>query len=246
MRCSLIHVVGTYIALRPNIYGNPSCCSRPPASIPRRCEPFRGSGSGHVAIEQPRGHHTWPYFDVEIQCGLICPFPPKQNGGAANVLRSVCFIITILTKPSQSLAQIVSDKEPLDIDMRAKATFEIASWDEEPFSPVEAGDKLTRVSVVKSYSGEIDGEGRLEYLMRYHGDGSAEFYGLERIIGSVKGVSGSFILRHTGTFQGGEMTQTSTVLPGSGTEALAGLSGKIQHTAGHQQTYPFEFEYTQE
>ncbi len=125
----------------------------------------------------------------------------------------------------------------------AEAAFEIVSWEEEPFSTVEAGDKLTRVSVVKSYAGVIEGEGRLEYLMRHRQDGSAEFFGLERVIGSVESHSGSFILRHTGTFEAGEMTQRSTVLHGSGTDELVGLRGQIELTAGHQQEYPFAFDY---
>lgn len=127
--------------------------------------------------------------------------------------------------------------------MNAEAVFEIVNWEEEPFAPFEVGDKLTRASVVKSYSGDIEGEGRLEYLMRYREDGSAEFYGLERVVGDVAGDSGSFVLRHTGTFEAGEMTQHSEVLRGSGTAELTGLRGQIELTAGHQEDYPFTFEY---
>ena len=127
--------------------------------------------------------------------------------------------------------------------MNAEAVFKIISWEEEPFAPIDVGDKLTRVSVVKSYSGDIEGEGRLEYLMRYRKDGSAEFYGLERIVGRVAGDSGSFVLRHSGTYEAGEMSQQSEVLAGSGTVELTGLTGKTDLTAGHQQEYPFTFDY---
>ena len=47
--------------------------------------------------------------------------------------------------------------------------------------------KLTRVSVNKSYQGDITGEGKLEYLMMYRDDGSASFIGMERVVGSIVG-----------------------------------------------------------
>jgi hypothetical protein len=37
--------------------------------------------------------------------------------------------------------------------------------------------------VTKSFSGDIEGEGTLEYLMAYREDGSASFVGLERVEG---------------------------------------------------------------
>lgn len=127
--------------------------------------------------------------------------------------------------------------------MGAQASFKILSWDEELFSEVEESGKLTRVSVTKSYSGDIKGEGKLEYLMRYHKNGSADFYGLERINCDIDGRSGSFILKHTGTFKDGKMTQKSIVLDDSGTGDLVGLQGEIKLTAGHQREYPFTFNY---
>ncbi|MCK5488724.1 MAG: DUF3224 domain-containing protein, partial [Gemmatimonadetes bacterium] len=46
---------------------------------------------------------------------------------------------------------------------RATATFEVASWDEQPFSEVDGGPRLTRATVTKSFHGDIEGEGTLEY-----------------------------------------------------------------------------------
>ena len=34
---------------------------------------------------------------------------------------------------------------------RATATFEVASWDEQPFSEVDGGPRLTRATVTKSF-----------------------------------------------------------------------------------------------
>src|SRR5439155_18035076 len=83
----------------------------------------------------------------------------------------------------------------------AKATFDIKSWDEKPYNEMNGMPKLTRASVIKSYQGDITGEGKLESLMMYRDDGSASFVGLERVVGSVGDRSGSFVLQGTGTFK---------------------------------------------
>lgn len=66
---------------------------------------------------------------------------------------------------------------------RATARFAIQNWDEKPCSEGQDLPKLTRASVTKNFTGDIEGEGRVKYLMMYRGDGSAAFVGLERIVG---------------------------------------------------------------
>ena len=119
----------------------------------------------------------------------------------------------------------------------AKGTFELKAWDEKPFNEINGMPKLTRASVIKSYQGDITGEGKLEYLMMYRDDGSASFVGLERVVGSVGGRSGSFVFQHTGTFKGGVATVTLIVVPGSGTGDLHWLRGEGGFTVGHQGPY---------
>ena len=60
----------------------------------------------------------------------------------------------------------------------ANARFAIKSWDEKPYSEGQDLPKLTRASVSKTYSGDITGEGQVEYTMMYRSDGSATFVGL--------------------------------------------------------------------
>jgi hypothetical protein len=45
---------------------------------------------------------------------------------------------------------------------RATATFRVKAWDESPYDEVDAGPKLTRATVAKSFSGDIEGEGTVE------------------------------------------------------------------------------------
>ena len=125
----------------------------------------------------------------------------------------------------------------------AKGTFELKAWDEKPFNEMNDMPKLTRASVIKSYQGDITGEGKLEYLMMYRDDDSATFVGLERVVGSVGGRSGSFVLEHSGTFKGGVATVTLLVVPGSGTGDLRGLRGNGEFAVGHQQPYSMTLDY---
>lgn len=127
--------------------------------------------------------------------------------------------------------------------MQGTAIFKITSWQEHPFAEMEDGAKLTRASIGKSYSGEIVGEGILEYLMVQHADGSARFMGYEQVSGRVGDRQGGFVFQHSGVYENGEMRQDSIVMSGTATGELAGLQGKGSISAGHQQEYPMVFEY---
>ena len=125
----------------------------------------------------------------------------------------------------------------------AKATFALIAWDEKPYNEMNGLPKLTRASVTKSYQGDITGEGKLESLMMYRDDGSASFIGLERVVGSVGGRSGSFVLQHSGAFKDGVATVTLVVVPGSGTGDLRGLQANGGFAVGHQPPYSMTLDY---
>ena len=93
----------------------------------------------------------------------------------------------------------------------ANARFAIKSWDEKPYSEGPDQPKLTRASVIKTYTGDIEAEGQVEYLMMYRTDGSASFVGLERIVGKIGDKAGSFVLQRTGVFEGGQAKESYTV-----------------------------------
>ena len=90
----------------------------------------------------------------------------------------------------------------------ANARFAIKSWDEKAYSEGQDLPRLTRASVTKRFSGDIEGEGQVEYLMMYRSDGSATFVGLERFIGRVGSRSGTFVLQRTGVFEGGQAKES--------------------------------------
>ena len=125
----------------------------------------------------------------------------------------------------------------------ANATFTIKSWDEKPYSEGPDLPKLTRAAVTKTFKGDLDCEGHVEYLMMYRADGSATFVGLERIVGKLDGKSGSFVLQRTGSFESGVAKESYSVIPGSGTGDLRGLRGEGTTALGHGNEYPFTLDY---
>lgn len=126
---------------------------------------------------------------------------------------------------------------------RANARFAIKSWDERPYSEGKDLPKLTRASVIKTFTGDIEGEGHVEYLMMYRSDGTAAFVGLERIIGRIGDRSGSFILQRSGVFESGKATESYAVIPGSASGDLHGLSGDGSSSVGHGTEHPFVLNY---
>lgn len=126
---------------------------------------------------------------------------------------------------------------------RANARFAIKNWDEKPYSEGEGQPKLTRASVIKTYTGDIEGEAQVEYLMMYRSDGSAAFVGLERIVGRIGGKTGSFVLQRTGVFEGGQAKESYSVIDGSGTGGLQGLRGDGSSAVGHGMEHPFTLSY---
>ena len=126
---------------------------------------------------------------------------------------------------------------------RANTTFAMKSWDEKPFDEFDGGRKLTRASVTYSYTGDLEGESKVEYLMIYAADGTANYVGLERVIGKIGSRSGSYVTQHIGTFEAKGVQDRWFIVPGSGTGDLQGLMGEGKFEISGQGPFPVSFEY---
>jgi hypothetical protein len=128
---------------------------------------------------------------------------------------------------------------------QATGTFEVKSWDEKPVDEREGLPKLTRATVTQSLHGDIEGESTVEYLMVYRDDGSANVTGIQRVIGSIGGRSGSFVLIGTGTFDHatGIAKGAWTIVPYSGTGELRVLRGQGEYFAQKEPKGSLMLEY---
>lgn len=122
--------------------------------------------------------------------------------------------------------------------MRAKGTFEIDSWEEKPYDERD-GTKLTRTRVTKTFRGDVEGTSIAELLMAYVADEGVAYVGLERVVVSVNGRAGSFVLHHNA----GPSGASWSVVPGTGTGELAGLAGEATITVGSDGGHSFALDY---
>jgi hypothetical protein len=126
---------------------------------------------------------------------------------------------------------------------KASGTFELASWDEKSYQDLDGGSKLTLASVTQKFDGDVTGEGAARWLMFYRDDGTARFVGLQRVVGGIGSRSGSFVLETAGSFDGKAATWDATVVPGSGTGALEGLTGSGSFGAPKGPKASFDLDY---
>jgi len=106
------------------------------------------------------------------------------------------------------------------------------------------GGTLGRMSIDKQFRGDLIATSKGEMLTaRTETKGSAGYVALERVIGSLHGRRGAFVLQHSGTTTRGVPQLTITVVPDSGTGQLLGLAGRmeIKVTDGK---HSYEFEYS--
>lgn len=128
---------------------------------------------------------------------------------------------------------------------QATGTFEVTGGTEDPFDELDGGIKLTHASGTQTFSGDIDGDGVVHWLMLYRADKSAQFVGLQRITGAVGGRQGSFVLAAEGDHQDGSSRIRWTVVSGSGTGALTGIAGTGSMLApgGTKGTYELQYSF---
>lgn len=108
----------------------------------------------------------------------------------------------------------------------------------------QEGVSLGRMLLDKRFEGDLVGTGQGQMLTALTPvKGSAGYVAIERFVGSLHGRAGSFVFQHTGTMDQGAQRLSITVVPGSGSGALAGLQGefRIHLEAGR---HDYEFEYT--
>jgi uncharacterized protein DUF3224 len=129
---------------------------------------------------------------------------------------------------------------------RASGTFRVTSMDEDAYQSLEGGGKLTRARGDQDFSGDIKGQGHVEWLMCYREDGSARFVGHQLMRGSIGGRAGTFVIEASGDYNGSTSRGDWWVVPGSGTELLEGISGKgsFEAAKGPLATYQLNYELT--
>jgi hypothetical protein len=110
------------------------------------------------------------------------------------------------------------------VTRHARGTFEVS------LTPEESGlTGVGRFVLSKTYAGDAVGSGA--GIMLSAGDpasGEAGYVAIETAEVAIGGRSGTFALQQLGTMSGGDQHITYLVAPGSGTDDLAGISGRLE------------------
>jgi len=128
--------------------------------------------------------------------------------------------------------------------MKITGTFNVILNPIDSYTKGEEGVKLGRMSIEKTWNGELKAKSKGEMLSAMTPiKGSAGYVAIEQVTGSLAGKSGSFVLQHYGVMDKGEDSLVLEVVPDSGTDELKGLTGKmaIRIEEGNH-FYDFEFD----
>lgn len=107
---------------------------------------------------------------------------------------------------------------------------------------------IGRMSLDKHYQGDLAAVSSGEMLaFMSHMKGSAGYVAMEKVTGTLAGLSGSFVLQHSSTMTRGVPQQNIAVVPDSGTDSLQGLSGTLTIVVeGGKHSYVFEYSLSTE
>lgn len=137
----------------------------------------------------------------------------------------LCFAYAAFTQ-TQSPGSTDANKE-LQVDGHAGGSFEIKMV-RQPITEEEAKTISVRMTSDKQFHGDLEGASTGEMLGVYTAvKDSAGYVALERVSGKLKGRTGTFILQHSSTMARGTQQQSIMVVPDSGTDQLAGLTGSM-------------------
>ncbi len=115
--------------------------------------------------------------------------------------------------------------------------------DRQPLAHERVDATLSRFALDKTFHGDLDARGEGEMLSAGSPARAGAYVAVERIVGSLHGRRGSFVLQHAGTISPAGQQLMMTVVPESGTEELSGLAGAMT-IAESDGAHRYELTYT--
>jgi hypothetical protein len=125
--------------------------------------------------------------------------------------------------------------------VNASSPFTNERYDEEAYAEAD-GVELSRVHISRTFTGDLEGESTAE-LMIAKSEGGGGYLGHDRITGTLAGRSGAFVFQHTGIMGPEGVTNTGTIVPGTGTGELEGITGEGTMLADEEGSHTFTLAY---
>jgi len=104
---------------------------------------------------------------------------------------------------------------------------------------------LNRMTLDKQFHGDLEATSQGQMLTASTAvKGSAAYVAIEKVSGTLKGRTGTFILQHSGMMNRNKPELSIVVVPDSGTGELEGLTGRMKINVAADGKHSYEFEYT--
>jgi len=128
--------------------------------------------------------------------------------------------------------------------MQARGDFEVNLQPLDPFTKGGEGISLSRMSVDKTFRGDLVAKSQGEMLSAVTNvKGSAGYVAIEQVHGTLHSKSGAFVLQHFGIMDRGKDRLVLEVVPDSGMGQLVNLSGKMTIKIESGKHF-YEFDYS--
>ena len=124
-----------------------------------------------------------------------------------------------------------------------KGRFEVKATPQ-PTDEAQQAIGCMRLNFEKKFEGPLEASGLVSMIgLLDHKLKSGAYVAIERITGALEGRQGSFCFYHCSEMNRGVPTQSIRVIPDSGTEELAGLSGSLMvDIVDNEHFYTFDYE----
>ena len=127
--------------------------------------------------------------------------------------------------------------------MKVSGEFEVHLNPLEAYNEGDEGIKLGRMSIEKTFTGELSAVSKGEMLSGFSQvTGSAGYVAIEQVTGILVDKKGSFVLQHFATMDNQKNHLLIEVVPGSGIGDFRGISGRMNiRIEGKKHYYDFDY-----
>jgi hypothetical protein len=153
-----------------------------------------------------------------------------------------CFFPALYTPSREATSLAKQPNKDSSMTARAAGPFDVKLAPLDPANKTE-DNALGRMSIDKQFHGDLEATSKGEMLTAGTTvKGSAGYVAIERVSGSLRGRTGTFILQHNATMNRGTPQLNIIVVPDSGTSQLAGLTGTMNIIiADGKHSYDFSY-----
>jgi len=126
---------------------------------------------------------------------------------------------------------------------RVTGTFKVLGREERSYDAPDL-PQLTHALVSEELQGGIEGEASVTYLTASRDRNASSYVGLARVVGRIGEREGTFVMQDVGTLENGVAKGRWTILSGTSTGDLQGISGEGYFDATEQEsTYTLEVSF---